>query len=151
MIAQFEPLFEPVAARLQADLGEFLADRQLLLQLRDLADTSDELTTAVRLLAQQADLEAELPAVLRDYDALRQQGPTLYGTSRMIGFVGRMEAHVGQVRDVQRRLGTRGVVQLPPPVATVVSTAALWLGAAASVLLLLASQVGRRGHMNGSR
>lgn len=126
-LGQLEPLFEPVKARIQAEVGTFLQARTVLLDARRRARTPEQLLEADRLLGQQQMLEGELSRVLPPIQRGEYSTETLVAAT---AFATRLAVHMGDVRAIERQV--RG---LPEPFAW--GQTALWGGAGLLALALL--------------
>jgi multidrug efflux pump subunit AcrA (membrane-fusion protein) len=92
-------------ARIQAEVGTFLAARQQLDQMQRRARTANDLALVQALQAEQASLETELPDALNAARALQAGQFNLSLGAQVVGFAARMEDHLRQVRSLRSRLG----------------------------------------------
>jgi len=126
--------FSPLAARIQAEVGEFLAAKAFLLSARERATTPDDRAYVDQLLERQTALEGELGEVL---PPLQRGEYSIAGLTRAAGFAYRMDQHMRAVRSVKRRL--RGV---PEPISWMPML--LWVGAGGLGLTMAAMAFRRR-------
>ncbi len=126
MIGQAGSVTEPFLAKLQADVGDFLALKQRLLAARALPVTPDQQAALQHAYVKQLELEAQLPEVLQASTRL-QEGHINFTDSLLAGgFVALMELHLHRTRSVLQDLPAA-------PTATVDwSKALLWGGGAAA-------------------
>lgn len=123
--------FEPVAAKLQADVGAFLALKQRLLGARLLPVAPEQQGALQQSYATQLDLEGQLPPVLQAVARL-QAGQMTFTDSITAGtFLTAMELHLHRTQDL--------LAGLPAPPTTTVNwnTVLLWGGGAAAVWMLM--------------
>lgn len=133
MLAQAEvvELLAPVQAKLQAEVGAFLAAKDYLLRAASRARTADEAARVAQLQERQAELEAEAGVVL---PPVQRGDYTLDTVVAAASFLARMELHMRGVDRLRRTLPAGGdlVVGLNW------SQIALWSGAGLVLLGLVA-------------
>lgn len=99
MIGQPATAFEPIVAKLQTDVGQFLALKQRLLTARMLPLAPAQRATVDALYADQTTLEAQLPGAMQAVQRL-QAGQLSFGDSITVTtFVTQMELHNRRVTD----------------------------------------------------
>jgi len=120
--AQISDLLSPLTAKVQAEVGIFLAARQWLLNARRAALTPDQAGRIEALLTQQTALEAELGQVL---PPIQSGTYSISSVTSAAAFLAKMELHLSAVKDLQRELpGVAGM----PIVSINWSQVALWGG-----------------------
>lgn len=133
MIGQAAAAFEPIVAKLQADAGQFLTDKQRLLTARMLPLSPDQRAAVESAYAQQATLEQQMPAALAAMQRL-QGGALSFGDSITVTtFVTQLELHLRRV--------DQALAGLPAAPATSVDwgKVLLWGGGAVVAFYLLKS------------
>jgi hypothetical protein len=133
MIGQVPSTFEPLVAKIQADVGTFLALKQRLLAARTIPLDPSRQAALAQAYAEQLDLEAQLPAVMQAVARL-QSGQLSLGDSLTAGeFLTAMELHIGRTQ--------QALSGLPAAPATTVNwgKVLLWGGAALGGFWLLKS------------
>ncbi len=133
MIGQAGSFTEPFLAKLQADVGAFLALKQRLLGARALPVAPEQQAALQQAYGKQLELEAQLPEVLQA--ATRLQAGQVNFTDSLLagGFVALMELHLSR---------TQGLLQgLPAAPTTSVDWGRvfLWGGGAAAALWAMRS------------
>jgi len=119
---QVADLLSPLTAKLQAEVGIFLAARQWLLNARRAALTPEQAARIETLLTQQTALEAELGQVL---PPIQSGTYSVSSVTSAAAFLAKMELHLSAVKDLQRALpGVAGM----PIVSINWSQVALWGG-----------------------
>jgi len=99
--AQISDLLSPLTAKVQAEVGIFLAARQWLLNARRAALTPEQAARIETLLAQQTALEAELGQVL---PPIQSGTYSIASVTSAAAFLAKMELHLSAVKDLQREL-----------------------------------------------
>jgi len=124
--AQAVELAQPLLAKLQAQVGLFLADKDVLLLAQQRATTAPQLERAQALYAQQLELEQALGQVLPAIQAGTYDLATVTTAATLYA---RIDRHHQAVNDLRRELG------LPAVSAGVDwSTVALWGGGGLALL-----------------
>ncbi len=125
--------FEPLVAKVQADVGVFLAIKQRLLAARTIPLDPQRQAALAQAYAEQLDLEGQLPPVMQAVARL-QAGQLSLGDSLTAGqFVTAMELHIRRTDQL--------LSGLPAAPATTVNWGklALWGGAALGAVWLVKS------------
>jgi len=119
---QIADLLSPITAKVQAEVGIFLAARQWLLNARRAALTPDQAARIETLLAQQTALEGELGQVL---PPIQSGNYSIGDVTSAAAFLAKMELHLEAVKRLQREMpGVAGM----PIVSINWSQVALWGG-----------------------
>lgn len=100
--AQAVELAQPILAKLQAQVGLFLADKDFLLQAQRRAPTPELLERAQTLYAEQLELEGALRQVLPGLQGGQVNPATVAQASLLYA---RLTMHRDAVNDLRRRLG----------------------------------------------
>lgn len=124
-------VLEPVAAKLQADVGTFLALKQRLLSARLIPVAPAQQAALQQAYAEQLDLEAQLPPVLQAAERLQAGQINFTDSITTATFLTAMELHINRTQDL--------LAALPAPPATTVNwpKVLLWGGGALAVWMLV--------------
>lgn len=128
--AEVADLLAPIQAKIQAEVGAFLAAKDYLLRAAARARTPDEQARVERLRTRQRELEAEAGVVL---PPIQRGDYTLDTVVEATAFLARMELHMREVDRLRRALPEGELV-----VGLNWSRLALWGGAGLVVLGLVA-------------
>lgn len=133
MNGQASALLEPVAAKLQADVGTFLGLRQRLLSARLLPLSPAQQAAFQQAYAQQLELEAQLPPVLQAVTRLQAGQINFTDSITAGGFLTVMELHIRRTQEL--------LAGLPAAPATTLDwgKVLLWGGGAAAALWAMRS------------
>jgi hypothetical protein len=94
MIGQAVSAFDPLVAKLQADVGQFLATKQRLLTARMLPLSTDQRAAVESAYAEQTRLEQQMPAAMAAVQRL-QGGQLSFGDSITVTtFITQLELHL---------------------------------------------------------
>lgn len=104
--AQVADLAQPMLAKLQAQVGLFLADKAVLLQAQQRADTPGHRQQAQQLYAEQLELEGQLGQVLPAIQAGQYDLGTI---TQATALYARIELHHKAVSNLRNALGLPAV------------------------------------------